>query len=158
MKPTRVLTNIRPVAENLSGRCCGGHRHVHLVGGRARGAAAYPQRFCENVLKSIDVWVKQRRGSELLSTVDQECAHPDMCDPAEELWQNTVEHFDDSSGESLGETLDQEGCADEMRSFSEMGVYEYALRSTAQQYPNGRIDGVRWVEVNRGTQSQPVVR
>ena len=62
MKPTRVLTNIRPVAENLTGRCCGGHRHVHLVGGRARGAAAYPQRFCENVLKSIDVWVKQKRG------------------------------------------------------------------------------------------------
>ena len=37
MKPTRVLTSIRPVAENLTGRCCGGHRHVHLVGGRARG-------------------------------------------------------------------------------------------------------------------------
>ena len=45
-----------------------------------------------------------------------------MCDPAEEMWQNTVEHFDDSSGEPLDETLVQEGCADEMRSFSEMGV------------------------------------
>ncbi len=41
MKPTRIFTNIEPVAQSLTSGCCGYHRRVHLVGGKARGAAAY---------------------------------------------------------------------------------------------------------------------
>ena len=55
MKPTWILTNIEPVAKSLTGRYCGDHRHVHLVGGKARGAAAYTQRFCETILNGSEL-------------------------------------------------------------------------------------------------------
>ena len=66
MKPTRLLTNVKPIAENLTGRCCGGHRHVHLVGGRARGAAANPQKFCEAVVKGVGHLLEVQEGGQPL--------------------------------------------------------------------------------------------
>ena len=63
------------------------------------------------------------------------------------------EVYDDSSGERLDERLVQEACEEEMQSFRGMGVYEYVLRTTAQQDPSGRIVGVRWVRTNKGTRS-----
>ena len=41
-KPTGFLTNSPHVARELAMRCPRNHEHVHLVGGRAAGAAIYP--------------------------------------------------------------------------------------------------------------------
>ena len=38
-KTTRIATNIHEIADALSLRCEGGHRHVHLVSGRPKNAA-----------------------------------------------------------------------------------------------------------------------
>ena len=43
MKLARFLTNPIATAKAPSRRCPGNHRHVHLVEGRARAAAIYPQ-------------------------------------------------------------------------------------------------------------------
>ena len=43
LKPTGFLTNCPAVARDLAKKCPGYHDHVHLVGGRAAGAAIYPQ-------------------------------------------------------------------------------------------------------------------
>ena len=87
-----------------------------------------------------------------------ETAMPDMCDPNEFVWGNLGHHFDDTSGEALDEAMVKEACAEELRSFREMDVYEYVLRSEAEQDPRGRIVGVRWVKVNKGTQWEPIIR
>ena len=41
-KPTRLLTNMEPVAEMMSKTCTGRHRHVALISGRPSAAAIYP--------------------------------------------------------------------------------------------------------------------
>ena len=41
-KPTRLLTNMEPVAEMMSKTCKGGHRHIALISGRPSVAAISP--------------------------------------------------------------------------------------------------------------------
>ena len=46
-KPTRILTNHPALAEVLTKRCDGSHRHAHLVGKSAcTRAAQYPYELC----------------------------------------------------------------------------------------------------------------
>ena len=95
----------------------------------------------------------------MLGSVEQEAKQPDMCDPEEQYpGEYMSEVFDDTSGEPLNEKLVEEACAEEMRSFAEMNVYEYVLRSEAERDPRGRIVGVRWVRTNKGTSAKPVIR
>eukprot|EP00974_Lingulodinium_polyedra_P066325 6418966-Lingulodinium_polyedra.AAC.1 len=42
-KRTKFMTNCDRMAEHLSAKCKGLHEHQHLVDGRARAAAQYPQ-------------------------------------------------------------------------------------------------------------------
>jgi len=72
-----VLTNIEPVARSLRGRCSGDHRHAHLLGGKAKEAARYPQEFCEATLKGIEVWKKFKDGGQLIGSAQQEIDMPD---------------------------------------------------------------------------------
>ena len=54
-KPTRILTNLPPLASALNRQCQGGHRHVHLMSGRAKGAAAYTKEFCMAICQALAV-------------------------------------------------------------------------------------------------------
>jgi hypothetical protein len=51
-KPTRFLTNSVVSARALSRRCPENHRHVHLMEGRARAAAVYPQELCRVICRA----------------------------------------------------------------------------------------------------------
>lgn len=62
--PTRLPTNIEPVAKSLKGRCSGYHRHAHLVCGKAHAAAAYSQNFRTAILKGNCIWKHDRQGRE----------------------------------------------------------------------------------------------
>ena len=44
-KWTKILTNSREVAKRVARRCSGDHRHVNLIGGRAKRAQIYPRAF-----------------------------------------------------------------------------------------------------------------
>jgi hypothetical protein len=60
-KPTRVLTSHPALAEALTRRCDGSHRHAQLVGKSACSRAAqYPHEMCNAILKAIDV-IKESR-------------------------------------------------------------------------------------------------
>ena len=51
-KTTSVLTNSLVLAIHLARRCCGGHKHIHLKGGRkATMAALYTDEFCESIVE-----------------------------------------------------------------------------------------------------------
>ena len=83
----------------------------------------------------------------------------DMCDPVEE--KQIVESMmgiDDVSGEPLDPSLTRKARQEEMRGFGERQVYHHVLRSVAQADPEGKLIGVRWVDVNNGTKEVPKVR
>ena len=51
-KETQFVTNSRTLAELLNGTCEGGHRHAHLINGRAK-FQVYPPKLVEGVLKAV---------------------------------------------------------------------------------------------------------
>ena len=58
-KPTKWMTNCKPMADLLSLRCDGSHSHVRLEGGtRTKRAASYPVSLVRDILKVV-VKVKQ---------------------------------------------------------------------------------------------------
>jgi len=49
-KPTSFMTNAPAIARRLAVKCQGGHRHITLIGGRAKRAEIYPQQLCREIL------------------------------------------------------------------------------------------------------------
>lgn len=71
-KPTRWLTNSPMLAKELSQyTCLRNHRHVHLLGGRASGAAVYPPRLCAAVARGIGDQLRQALQSLNQCSLDQ---------------------------------------------------------------------------------------
>ena len=52
-KPTRWMTNSICMVDALNVRCDGKHKHQHLVGGRAPGAAFYPPQLLRAILRGM---------------------------------------------------------------------------------------------------------
>ena len=52
-KRTKMLTNSPEVARRVARKCTGDHRHVHLVGGRAKRAQLYPRAFSRAVCEGV---------------------------------------------------------------------------------------------------------
>ena len=52
-KPRGFLTNASEIAHILQKRCSGGHRHIPLLGGRARLAQVYPPALCRAILEGL---------------------------------------------------------------------------------------------------------
>ena len=53
LKPTGFLTNSPCIAKELARLCPRDHKHVALVGGRAAGAAIYPEKLCVAICKGL---------------------------------------------------------------------------------------------------------
>jgi hypothetical protein len=56
-------------------------------------------------------------------------------------------YIDDTTGEVLDPKMVCEGRKEEMRIFKEMGVYVHVLREVAMKDEEGKLVGVRWVDV-----------
>ena len=52
-KRTKVLTNSSEVAKRIARKCNGQHRHVHLIGGKAKRAQLYPRAFNRAVCEGV---------------------------------------------------------------------------------------------------------
>ena len=61
MKPTMFMTNSIAIARRLMRRCQGGHRHVHLISGRAAKAAEYTPELCRAICQGL---VDQKRAND----------------------------------------------------------------------------------------------
>ena len=48
-KRTGLLTNSEHLREQLSKTCLGGHRHVHLMGGKAKACRVYPPKLARAI-------------------------------------------------------------------------------------------------------------
>ena len=53
LKPTGFLTNSECIAIELGRECARDHKHVALVGGRAAGAAIYPNGLCQAICRGL---------------------------------------------------------------------------------------------------------
>ena len=52
-KPTGFMTSSRCISEELDRKCDNSHQHIPLVGGRAAGAAIYPEGLCRAVSRGV---------------------------------------------------------------------------------------------------------
>ena len=95
-KPTSLLTNSVEVDRAMGVKCRGGHRHVHLMAGRARAAAHYPAKFCRALCKGMK---RQARvdASGMLSTLVLSAVSDEVGEIShiEEPWKK---YWDDISG------------------------------------------------------------
>ena len=145
----------------------GGHRHVHLISGRAKNAAKYPQGLCQAIIKGFNMY---RRRQELgikwrgeLDTFEKDIvcarallnfARADLCDPEEEELHGRF--IDDIKGCELNPALTRAARREEIDEFRKRRVYDVCPRSSI---PRGaKIVGVRWVETDKGSVEAPRVR
>ena len=121
-KPTSLRTNSVEVDRAMGVKCQGGHRHVHLMAGRARAAAHYPAKFCRSLCKGMR---RQARvdASGMLSTLVLSAASDEVGEKShiEEPWKK---YWDDISGKELNPSLVRAAREEELKVVDEMGVWE----------------------------------
>ena len=60
-KPTGILTNVDEIAEVMAkARCPDNHQHGDLIGGTARQAQVYPDKFCKAILTGLRKHLERR--------------------------------------------------------------------------------------------------
>ena len=59
-KPTSFLTNSEYLRDQLTRKCLGGHRHVHLMGGRAKACQVYTPKLVKAIRKGIMLELKYK--------------------------------------------------------------------------------------------------
>ena len=59
-------------------------------------------------------------------------------------------YIDDSTGKVIDSKLVEAARNEELRSFGEMGVYVYVKREVAKADKQGKMVGVRWVDIMKG--------
>eukprot|EP00973_Karenia_brevis_P017873 2454929-Karenia_brevis.AAC.1 len=52
-KPTKFMGNCPSIMKRLRRRCNGDHSHIHLMSGRAKGAAIYPKELCAEICRGL---------------------------------------------------------------------------------------------------------
>ena len=152
-KPTGFLTNSEYLRDQLSNKCLGGHRHIQLMGGKARACQVYPDKLCRAILKGIR--------QELVHSGFIEYDDKDMMvvgaqnDEPEEYIE---EYVDDMSGQILDTHLVREARQLEMKKFSEHEVYTKVPISEAIHVTGKKPIGSRWIDINKGDSSNPNYR
>ena len=100
-KPDTFMTNSPMIAKELSQICNGGHRHVHLVSGRAKHAQVYPEDLCLAILRELKCQLtidKKLRPHEPLLQV---CEESDTRFHELLNLNDDVEYMDDVTGKML---------------------------------------------------------
>ena len=166
-KPTRIMTSAHEVAKRVNRKCCGGHRHVHLVSGRARAAQVYPRELCERICEGISVQRKlEELGVEAIPVMSVEemkrvARSREGEDPSEALHEQLDERmiaFDDVTGDALDPALMRIARKEEILYFKEMGVYEKVDVEEAYRITGKGPIAVRWVDINKGDTANPKYR
>ena len=163
-KPTRILTNMKCLAEMINRKCQGGHRHVNLMDGKAKAAATYTEAFCDGILDGIEMYSKWINSEvDMIEELENELFNigEDMCDPEETTIPFTFSEdgycIDDVRGGELPLEWVKEARRGEMNGFSERKVYVVRPRRECTEKGVKPI-GVRWVDArkNEGVRSRLV--
>ena len=95
-KPTIFMTNRPYIGEELSQQCDGCHRHLVLIGGKAKRAEIYPDELCRAMLNGLMKQMKAdgRHGCSYRADEDVEMIAND--DDSMEVNQVCWEHLNDN--------------------------------------------------------------
>ena len=153
-KPSGFLTNSDILADSLSLKCLGGHRHIQLLGGRARACQVYPDKLCLYILKGIrselihSGIIKGTINEMTLNSVqDHECAN------------YVNEYVDDMSGKPLKTNLVKKAREDEkMDKVKQHNVYTKVPISKCIATTGKQPIGSKWLDINKGDESKPNYR
>ena len=161
LKPTVFMTNSSEVKKELSQKCRGCPRHVHLVEGRASAAQVYPPALCRAVCRGIinqakldaqDMMsVQCHAGKDEIHALDEICAVEHEANDWRKYW-------DDLSGKELNWELTEAARKEEIECIHQMGVYVKVPISQCIERTGKRPIGTRWVDVNKGDSAKPKVR
>ena len=126
-KPTRFLTNSTMSARALSRRCPDNHRHVHLMEGRARAAAIYPQELCRTICRASLEQAKADAGDLVCIQCvdDREEEHVNEVAFEETQWKS---YWDDVIGRELRKDLVEAARAEELSVVKKMQVWRKVKR------------------------------
>jgi hypothetical protein len=151
-KPTAFMTNSPEIARRLGQRCIGGHRHITLIGGRAKRAEVYPEQLCREILLGL---IDQMRvdgrllGGGCLGSVGP-------CDEnTTEFKENMSRYWDEVSGKELDPVLVLEARREEMLEFD---VYKKVPTVQCWSRTGKKPIGVRWIDINKGDDRNPKYR
>ena len=150
-KRTRIYTNSGVIDKLLDKQCSGYHEHTVLLNNLAVQASVYPVAMCDAFIDGILMETEQVK--------DVLYEFEGMCDAEEEhMLRSEVVGVDDVSGKEIDPKLIAEARQEEMDGFKKHHVYHYVARAKAVTDPEGKFIGVRWVDVNKGTDEVPNVR
>ena len=130
-KPTRIMSSSEEVLKRIRKPCTGGHRHVHLISGKAKAAQVYPRAFCRTICEGIAAQKKlEYLGMEARPLMSMEemtkaaKSDEDKSPSAElhETYGDDVVAHDDLNGDVLDPFLMSDARKEEIRYFKEMGV------------------------------------
>ena len=179
-KPTKFMTNCGKVAEALAVRCEGGHRHISLIGGRAKAAQEYPKELCKTVIKALRAQLAQDRQTVIAhmhngKTLYDKLSEARSASKSQNKDQiaatvNTLLHedllgslsengyWDDAKGGWLDPGLVVRAREEEMGYVRKHSVYTKV--PTAQCWRDTGKAPVKtgWVDTNKGTDGDPNVR
>ena len=169
-KRTSIITNSEALlTEMKKHQCHGGHRHVTLLGWKAKACQTYTDKFCELVCKTV---MNEKnhldRTAEFLGRLslgpaearDVTKAINELIngDPHEkEALYDPYEFFDDVTGQSLDSDRAKEARKLEMQFFRNMKVYEKVPRWMAAR-DGCKVITTRWLDINKGDQQNPNYR
>jgi hypothetical protein len=119
-KPTSLLTNSVEVDRSMGFKCRGGHRHVHLMAGRARAAAHYPVKLCKARCKGMRRQAKVD-ASDMVPMLITKGGWDDI-DEVTHIDEPWKKYWDDVSGKELKPELVRAAREEELKVVDEMGV------------------------------------
>ena len=154
-KPTVFLTNATGIAQRLKQKCPGGHRHITLIGGRAKRAEIYPDQLCREVLLGL---IDQMRmdgrimGDGCLGSVAQYEEH------TTEYKEQMKQYWDELTGKELDPQQVSAARQEEMKEFQKHDVYVKVPLAQCWARTGRKPIGVRWIDINKGDEKKPKYR
>eukprot|EP00971_Amphidinium_carterae_P067100 1328201-Amphidinium_carterae.1 len=148
------MTNSGHVAEQVGKLCDESHRHILLLGGKAKAAERYPPRLIAAILKGIR---SELRSGGILGALEA-----GTCLEEREALEEYAEFlpqevFDDISGAKLEPKLVAKARRDEMEYMRSLAVYEEVDGQVAVDGGHALIN-TRWIDVNKGDSTTPNYR
>ena len=138
-KPTAFMSNCEGVLKRLNKKCSNDHRHILLVGGRARRAQVYPDELCREILLGLmdQMRLDGRIEPGLLG----------MICPTEEGGE---EAWDDVTGKRLSIDGVRKAREEEIFEFRKHGVYIKASIEECYKVTGKAPLKIRWIDINKG--------
>ena len=159
-KDTCWLTNSPEMAKCIEGKCEGGHRHVHLINGRARAAQTYPPKLVSAILDGIR---RELRVRGELSTLAELTSGPSPDDTSNEQTESFVDetvsdYVDSVTGMPLDPVKVLEARKEEMKWVEKQQLWDVVPTTMCWEETNRPPITLKWVDRNKGDDSHPNYR